>query len=158
MELNLEQVKITDSKVKIRLQKELELLDLGLGPYQIARKMGISHMTVYRDFDALGEETKKELFTLGALVTEVERAYYQRRIRIMKQILTIEKMLVKKPGQESLIKSLVKLEYVLNRIDTDRIDNLQKLRVVPAKLELKRIHQTGGYVRIDDINETRKSQ
>jgi len=140
---------ITKVKVKARISQELKLLNEGFGPTDIARKMNIHRATVYRDFDELGEETKKELFSLNALVTEVEWQYYNKRVRIMNQINILEDLLKKKPGTESLIKSLVKLEYVLNRIDSDRIENLQRLRVVPERTVLKKIQHSGGYVRFN---------
>ena len=133
----------------VKVRRVAKLLAEGNSPNQIMDITGFSSTSTYDYIKVIGDEIKDQLYDLSFLIAEQETHYYAQRKRIMNQINKIVDILKKKPRDVGLIKSLVKLEYVLNRIDTDRIGKLRMLRVVPMKGEAKFVHHSGGYKRVN---------
>lgn len=133
------------AKLKIVMDKMLQ----GKGTRFIAEYLGVGERRAEQYIAMLGKHMKTQLTDLDQLVAESETNYYRRKEQLEEQIDKIMDLLKDAPGDPKLLKSFSVLQYTINRITQDRIINLRTLKVVPMKGEVKFVHHSGGYRRVD---------
>ncbi len=145
-----EDVNIDDLQPQQRanIRKMIEYMRHGIfSPTELGEKLGVHRSTVWRYQKLLGKEARKRMYNLDQLVGEIEVNYYMRKKRLEDQVKMLTKIAEKEPKRYKLWQAIVKLEYCISRLDSERLINLRTLRVIPMKGETKFVKVSGGYVR-----------